>query len=79
MWQRMRLGLTGAIQGIITQNFPFYTFQDVDLKGGETEIPDELDGLLVTQPGKTSRVRPSTSEPFAVTNHTLRASALSVV
>ena len=41
-----------SIQGIITQNFPFYTFQDVDLKGGETEIPDELDGLIVTQPGK---------------------------
>ncbi len=41
-----------AIQGIITQNFPFYTFQDVDLKGGETEIPDELDGLIITQPGK---------------------------
>ena len=41
-----------AMQGIITQNFPFYTFQDVDLKGGDTEIPDELDGLLITQPGK---------------------------
>ncbi|HEY4014882.1 MAG TPA: Gldg family protein [Polyangiaceae bacterium] len=41
-----------AIQGIITQNFPFYSFQDVDLKGGDSEIPDELDGLIVTQPGK---------------------------
>jgi len=41
-----------AIQGIITQNFPFYTFQDVDLKNGDSEVPDELDGLLVTQPGK---------------------------
>ncbi len=41
-----------SIQGIITQNFPFYTFQDVDLKGGDSEISDDLDGLLVTQPGK---------------------------
>jgi ABC-type uncharacterized transport system involved in gliding motility auxiliary subunit len=41
-----------AIQTIITQNFPFYSFQDVDLKNGDNEIPDELDGLIVTQPGK---------------------------
>jgi hypothetical protein len=41
-----------AMQGIITQNFPFYSFQDVDLKGGDNEIPDELDGLIITQPGK---------------------------
>ena len=41
-----------AMQGIITQNFPFYSFQDVDLKGGDTEIPDEIDGLIITQPGK---------------------------
>src|SRR5271165_300623 len=41
-----------SMQGIITQNFPFYTFVDVDLKGGDTEISDDLDGLLITQPGK---------------------------
>jgi ABC-type uncharacterized transport system involved in gliding motility auxiliary subunit len=41
-----------AMQTIVTQNFPFYTFQDVDLKNGDSEVPDELDGLLVTQPGK---------------------------
>jgi ABC-type uncharacterized transport system involved in gliding motility auxiliary subunit len=41
-----------AIQQIITQNFPFYSFQDVDLKNGESAIPDELDGLIITQPGK---------------------------
>ncbi|MGO9833797.1 MAG: GldG family protein [Polyangiaceae bacterium] len=41
-----------SMQGIITQNFPFYTFQDVDLKSGDAEVSDELDGLLVTQPGK---------------------------
>jgi len=41
-----------SMQQIITQNFPFYTFQDVDLKSGDSEIADELDGLIVTQPGK---------------------------
>jgi gliding motility-associatede transport system auxiliary component len=41
-----------AIQGIITQNFPFYSFQDVDLKNGDSEVPDELDGIIITQPGK---------------------------
>ena len=41
-----------SMQGIVTQNFPFYTFSDVDLKGGDAEIPDDLDGLIVTQPGK---------------------------
>src|SRR5207253_1861794 len=40
------------LQQIITQNFPFYTFQDVDLKGGDSEIDDTLDGLIITQPGK---------------------------
>jgi hypothetical protein len=41
-----------SIQTIITQNFPFYSFQDVDLKAGESEIDDALDGLVITQPGK---------------------------
>jgi ABC-type uncharacterized transport system involved in gliding motility auxiliary subunit len=41
-----------SVQGIITQNFPFYTFQDVDLKNGDSEISDDLDGLIITQPGK---------------------------
>src|ERR1700722_7477336 len=41
-----------SMQGIVTQNFPFYAFSDVDLKGGENEVPDDLDGLLITQPGK---------------------------
>ena len=40
------------IQQIITQNFPFYTIVDVDLKGGDSEIDEGLAGLLVTQPGK---------------------------
>lgn len=41
-----------SIQQILTQNFPFYTFEDVDLKGGDGEIDDALDGLIITQPGK---------------------------
>jgi ABC-type uncharacterized transport system involved in gliding motility auxiliary subunit len=41
-----------SIQQIITQNFPFYVFTEVDLKGGDTEIADDLDGLIITQPGK---------------------------
>src|SRR5580658_9510461 len=41
-----------SMQQIVTQNFPFYTFTDVDLKGGDTEIADDLDGLIITQPGK---------------------------
>src|SRR5271166_2122090 len=41
-----------SMQTIITQNFPFYTFQDVDLKGGDSEVSDDIDGLLITQPGK---------------------------
>jgi ABC-type uncharacterized transport system involved in gliding motility auxiliary subunit len=40
------------IQQIITQNFPFYQLQDVDLKGGDGEVDDALDGLIITQPGK---------------------------
>ncbi len=40
------------IQQIITQNFPFYTFEDVDLKSGDSEIDESLDGLLITQPSK---------------------------
>lgn len=41
-----------AMQGIISQNFPFYQFQDVDLKNGDSAIDDALDGLIITQPGK---------------------------
>jgi ABC-type uncharacterized transport system involved in gliding motility auxiliary subunit len=41
-----------SMQEIITQNFPFYKFEDVDLKGGDAEISDQLDGLIITQPGK---------------------------
>ncbi len=41
-----------SIQQIILQKFPFYEIQEVDLKGGEGEVPEELDGLIITQPGK---------------------------
>jgi ABC-type uncharacterized transport system involved in gliding motility auxiliary subunit len=41
-----------SMQQIITQNFPFYTLQDVDLKNGDAEISEDLDGLIITQPGK---------------------------
>ncbi len=41
-----------SMQQIITQNFPFYAFQDVDLKSGDSEIDEALDGLIITQPGK---------------------------
>jgi len=41
-----------SIQEIITRNFPFYSLQDVDLKGGDSEIDESLDGLIITQPQK---------------------------
>src|SRR5882724_8317121 len=41
-----------SMKGIIDQAFPFYKIEDVDLKDGSTEINKELDGLIITQPGK---------------------------
>ena len=41
-----------TMQDIITKNFPFYTFQDVDLKNGDGAIDEALEGLIITQPGK---------------------------
>jgi len=41
-----------SIQGIITQYFPFYEIKEVDLKNGDAEIEEDLDGLVITQPGK---------------------------
>jgi len=41
-----------SIKGIIDQAFPFYKIEDVDLKDGSSEINKELDGLIITQPGK---------------------------
>jgi ABC-type uncharacterized transport system involved in gliding motility auxiliary subunit len=41
-----------SIQAIIAQYFPFYEIKDVDLKNGDAEVDEALDGLLITQPGK---------------------------
>jgi ABC-type uncharacterized transport system involved in gliding motility auxiliary subunit len=41
-----------TIQGIIQQYFPFYEIKEVDLKNGDAEVDEGLDGLLITQPGK---------------------------
>jgi ABC-type uncharacterized transport system involved in gliding motility auxiliary subunit len=41
-----------SMQEVISRNFPFYTFVDVDLKGGDGAIDDTLDGLIMLQPGK---------------------------
>jgi ABC-type uncharacterized transport system involved in gliding motility auxiliary subunit len=43
---------TYSIQSIIEKNFPQYAFQDVDLKKGDAEVPGDVDGLLITQPGE---------------------------
>jgi ABC-type uncharacterized transport system involved in gliding motility auxiliary subunit len=40
------------LQGIISQYFPFYQFVDVDLKGGDADIDEGLDGVIITQPAK---------------------------
>jgi hypothetical protein len=41
-----------SMKGIIDQAFPFYKIEDVDLKDGGAEISKDLDGLIITQPGK---------------------------
>ena len=40
------------LQGIVTQYFPFYQFVDVDLKNGDAEVDESLDGMIITQPAK---------------------------
>ncbi len=45
-------GQKPSIQAIVSQYFPFYQFVDVDLKGGDSEVDESLDGLLITQPAK---------------------------
>ena len=47
-----RGGKGPSVQDIVSQNFKFYEFKDVDLKGGDNPIDDALDGLIITQPGK---------------------------
>jgi ABC-type uncharacterized transport system involved in gliding motility auxiliary subunit len=41
-----------SVQDIVSQNFKFYEFVPVDLKGGDAAIDESLDGLIITQPGK---------------------------
>ena len=41
-----------SMRTVVENAFPYYKFEDVDLKGGETEIDGNLDALIITQPGK---------------------------
>ncbi len=41
-----------TIQTIMTNNFPFYKFEDVDLKDGEAAINKDLRGVIVLQADK---------------------------
>jgi ABC-type uncharacterized transport system involved in gliding motility auxiliary subunit len=41
-----------SIQQILTQAFPFYSIEEVDLKDGAEPINAELSGLIITQPRK---------------------------
>jgi ABC-type uncharacterized transport system involved in gliding motility auxiliary subunit len=41
-----------SIQQILTQAFPFYTLEDLDLKDGAEAIKDEYEGIVITQPRK---------------------------
>jgi ABC-type uncharacterized transport system involved in gliding motility auxiliary subunit len=45
-------GQKPTLQAIVTQYFPFYQFVDVDLKNGDAEVDETLDGLIITQPAK---------------------------
>jgi len=44
---------------VMEQAFPFYQLDDVDLKGGDAEIPRDLSGVIITQPGKDYSSRSS--------------------
>ncbi len=41
-----------TLKGIINQALPFYSFVDVDLRGGQEDVPADLSALLITQPGE---------------------------
>jgi len=47
-----RGGGSPSIQTILEQAFPFYKIEEVDLKGGDSEIDAALDGVMITQPQK---------------------------
>ena len=42
-----------SMQAIIQQNWPFYKFEDVDLKNGDAAIDEGLVGLIITQPNRS--------------------------
>jgi ABC-type uncharacterized transport system len=41
-----------SLRSVLEQALPFYTFEDVDLKGGEAAIDPDLGALIITQPGQ---------------------------
>jgi hypothetical protein len=41
-----------SMRSVLEQAFPFYKFEDIDLKNGDTEIDESIDALIITQPGK---------------------------
>lgn len=41
-----------TLRGVLEQAVPYYKLEEVDLRGGEGEIPAELSALLITQPGQ---------------------------
>src|SRR5688572_23925058 len=41
-----------SFKSVLSQAFPFYELVDVNLEEGEKEIDAELDGIIITQPGK---------------------------
>ena len=45
-------GQQASVEAIVKQNFPFYDFSEVDLHNGDTAVPDDLAGLIITQPNK---------------------------
>ena len=49
---RQGQGGSPNLQQIITQNFPFYTLENVDLGGGAQPIDQGIEGLILTQPGQ---------------------------
>lgn len=49
---RQGQGGSPNLQQIITSNFPFYTLENVDLGGGAQPIDQEIEGLILTQPGQ---------------------------
>lgn len=45
-------GQSVSMKAVLQNALPFYTIEDVDLGDGANAIDKELDGLIITQPGK---------------------------